>query len=287
MTEYVNQASFDQFLVADIDGLPYLHEYSYEAEVPVRCDEAFDLWMKHVWLADQFSLENEGQGGGREGSIRRMGGGLVRETLVQVGCPDNQRIASAQYTILILPLPFHDYKGFIQFIPQGDNSTLVKWSGKLAPKRWDYNWFGGRFCWPVLLLFRTVVGDFLNKFTRKVSHLTENKKQHISLRTNALIKLSKILPQVAGPRNPEVFPDLDFSADSYLANRWKIEQSVASANIVKIGTKVNKEVWQFDVSAQTVNAFYYPSLNRNVIPAAILQPPFLYHGRPNLVITGL
>ncbi|CAK4111526.1 unnamed protein product [Aphanomyces euteiches] len=173
MTEYVNQASFDQFLVADIDGLPYLHEYSYEAEVPVRCDEAFDLWMKH----DQFSLENEGQGGGREGSIRRMGGGLVRETLVQVGCPDNQRIASAQYTILILPLPFHDYKGFIQFIPQGDNSTLVKWSGKLAPKRWDYNWFGGRFCWPVLLLFRTVVGDFLNKFTRKVSHLTENKKQ--------------------------------------------------------------------------------------------------------------
>ncbi|CAK4655248.1 unnamed protein product [Aphanomyces euteiches] len=106
-----------------------------------------------------------------------MGGGLLREALVQVGCPDNQRIASAQYTILSLPLPFHDYKGFIQFIPQGDNSTLVKWSGKLAPKRWDYNWFGGRCCWLVLLLFRTVVGDFLNKFTRKVSHLTENKKQ--------------------------------------------------------------------------------------------------------------
>ncbi|KAG9414915.1 hypothetical protein AC1031_008332 [Aphanomyces cochlioides] len=51
-------------------------------------------------------------------------------------------------------------------IPQGDNSTLVKWSGKLAPKRWDYNWFGGRLCWLVLLLFRTVV-----------SRLTENKKQ--------------------------------------------------------------------------------------------------------------
>ncbi|CAK4177794.1 unnamed protein product [Aphanomyces euteiches] len=93
-------------------------------------------------------------------------------------------------------------------------------------------------------------------------------------RTNALTKLSKILPQVAGPRNPEVFPDLDFSADTYLANRWKIEQSVVSANIVQIGTKVNKEVWQFDVSAQTVNAFYDPSLNRIVIPAAILQPPF-------------
>ncbi|CAK4655219.1 hypothetical protein LEN26_000379 [Aphanomyces euteiches] len=93
-------------------------------------------------------------------------------------------------------------------------------------------------------------------------------------RTNALNKLSKLTPQIAGPRNPVIFSELEFDSEAYLVNRWKIQRSVVKSNMANVGNTVDKGVWQFEISAQTVNAMYDPIRNRIIIPAAMLQPPF-------------
>ncbi|KAH9194284.1 hypothetical protein AeNC1_003730 [Aphanomyces euteiches] len=66
-----------------------------------------------------------------------------------------------------------------------------------------------------------------------------------------------------------------------LANRWTRKSLNCSTpstltmtkNIGQLGKPINKKVWQ-GISAQDANANYVPSLNRIVVPAAILQPPF-------------
>ncbi len=51
------------------------------------------------------------------------------------------------------------------------------------------------------------------------------------------------------------------------ASRWKVGQ-----NIKKLGKPVDKKEWQ--MTPQTVNAYYNPLFNEIVFPAGILQPPF-------------
>ncbi|CAK4836289.1 unnamed protein product [Aphanomyces euteiches] len=92
-------------------------------------------------------------------------------------------------------------------------------------------------------------------------------------RTNALTKLSKIASQIGGPEEPQLFNTIDFDDDEYLENHWKISRVVNEENIGQLGKPINKKVWQ-GISAQDANANYVPSLNRIVVPAAILQPPF-------------
>ena len=43
-------------------------------------------------------------------------------------------------------------------------------------------------------------------------------------------------------------------------------------NLAKLGKPVDREEW--GMTPQTVNAYYNPSMNEIVFPAAILQPPF-------------
>ncbi|KAF0691045.1 Aste57867_17657 [Aphanomyces stellatus] len=173
---FVCDDTAQRFAEASVDGLPYLHMYAHEAMVPVRCEEAFDLWMSKVWVQGGVppgrlptSLETQGHGRGREGCIRRIMGGLTREQILRAGVPtDNTRIASVLYTVLTLPMPYHSYVAHVQFIPVGDGQTLVRWDGKLAPKRWDVRWFGGFFCWLVVAVFRVAVGHMLRGYAKSL-----------------------------------------------------------------------------------------------------------------------
>ncbi|KAH9143396.1 hypothetical protein AeRB84_012619 [Aphanomyces euteiches] len=50
-------------------------------------------------------------------------------------------------------------------------------------------------------------------------------------RTNALTKLAKIDYQVGGPGTPELYDDVDFDADAYLVNSWRMFKSSLEGNI--------------------------------------------------------
>ncbi|MDD1701372.1 MAG: M13 family metallopeptidase, partial [Methanoregula sp.] len=87
-------------------------------------------------------------------------------------------------------------------------------------------------------------------------------------------KLAAMGEKIAYPDTWEDYSGLNLS-DSYYANA----RSVSAYDFIhgpygleKIGKTVDKTSW--DVTPQTVNAFYNPSKNEIVFPAAILQKPF-------------
>lgn len=89
----------------------------------------------------------------------------------------------------------------------------------------------------------------------------------------ALQKLDTFMPKIGYPEKSRDYSDLDISADKTL-----IENLEASAEFdmewefSKLGKSVDRTEWL--MTPHTVNAYYYPSMNEIVFPAAILQPPF-------------
>ncbi|KAF1318003.1 Neprilysin cd10, peptidase, partial [Globisporangium splendens] len=87
----------------------------------------------------------------------------------------------------------------------------------------------------------------------------------------AVAKLEQVKNYIGGP---DEVPDLPFqlSADNFFDNVVSLLQLSASEMIQSIGEPVDATKW--DMFASTVNAYYDPSANKMVFPAAILQPPF-------------
>ncbi|MEM1261119.1 MAG: M13 family metallopeptidase [Pseudomonadota bacterium] len=74
---------------------------------------------------------------------------------------------------------------------------------------------------------------------------------------------------------PDVWPDysdLHISTDTLFGNVAAAVRFEADRQFAKLGGPVDRDEWF--MSPQTVNAYYSPSMNEIVFPAAILQPPF-------------
>ncbi|TMW55016.1 hypothetical protein Poli38472_011669 [Pythium oligandrum] len=84
-------------------------------------------------------------------------------------------------------------------------------------------------------------------------------------------KLQQVRNYIGGPDEVTELP-FKIVKDDYFGNVLSLTQLGASANIQKIGKPVDRQSW--DMFASTVNAYYDPSANKIVFPAAILQPPF-------------
>ena len=57
-----------------------------------------------------------------------------------------------------------------------------------------------------------------------------------------------------------------------VGNVMRAEKFDYERNLAKLGEPIDRGEW--DMTPQTVNAYYNPELNEIVFPAAILQPPF-------------
>ncbi|RHY28202.1 hypothetical protein DYB25_013135, partial [Aphanomyces astaci] len=91
-------------------------------------------------------------------------------------------------------------------------------------------------------------------------------------RANAKTKLSK-LNHFGGPKNPKTYPTLTFDPKAYIANRNKVSADNTAFKLAQIGTAVDRQIWETNVTAQTVNAFNQRETNALTLPAAFLQPP--------------
>ncbi len=88
----------------------------------------------------------------------------------------------------------------------------------------------------------------------------------------AIVKLDKIMKKVGYPNKWRSYAGLKIDRGSYV---WNIIRSnIFNFNYMtsKIGKPVDKTLWE--MTPQTVNAYYDPSMNEIVFPAGILQPPF-------------
>ncbi|HEU0152987.1 MAG TPA: M13-type metalloendopeptidase [Arenimonas sp.] len=88
----------------------------------------------------------------------------------------------------------------------------------------------------------------------------------------ALVKWASFTPKIGYPDKWRDWSGLQTSRDSFVANLMAAGEFNHKFNLAKIGQPVDKTEWQ--MSPQTVNAYYNPLANEIVFPAAILQPPF-------------
>ena len=93
-------------------------------------------------------------------------------------------------------------------------------------------------------------------------------------KAKALDKLAAITVKVGYPDKWRDYSSLEVSTDSYYANVLRARQFDFNYMISKVNKPVDRTEWM--MAPQEVNAYYNPSMNEIVFPAAILQPPFFY-----------
>jgi putative endopeptidase len=114
-----------------------------------------------------------------------------------------------------------------------------------------------------------LVGNLIEAYKASINELdwmgAETKMQ-------ALDKLSKFTPKIGYPDKWKDYSAVTIAKDNLVANLQSAELANHKEQIGKIGKPIDKAAWQ--MNPQTVNAYYDPTKNEIVFPAAILQPPF-------------
>ena len=93
-----------------------------------------------------------------------------------------------------------------------------------------------------------------------------------STKIMAMKKLHSFTVKIGYPDKWRDYSKLEIKRDSYAANLLRASEFAIKRDLDKIGKPVDKTEW--GMTPQTVNAYYNPSVNEIVFPAAILQPPF-------------
>jgi putative endopeptidase len=88
----------------------------------------------------------------------------------------------------------------------------------------------------------------------------------------ALDKWNAFTPKIGYPEKWRDWNGLKTGRDSYIGNVLAANEFNYKWDIGKIGKPVDRTEW--GMPPQRVNAYYNPSMNEIVFPAAILQPPF-------------
>lgn len=92
-------------------------------------------------------------------------------------------------------------------------------------------------------------------------------------KAKALEKLSKFVPKIGYTNHWRDYTALDVHAGAGLAANMRAANLYETGyQLSKAGKPVDKDEWL--MNPQTVNAYYEPTMNVIVFPAAILQPPF-------------
>lgn len=88
----------------------------------------------------------------------------------------------------------------------------------------------------------------------------------------AIVKLHMIMRKLAFPDKWRSYAGLSVSRNSYVRNFLTSNTFDAKFLFSKFGEPVDKMEW--GMTPATINAYYNPSYNEIVFPAAIMQPPF-------------
>jgi putative endopeptidase len=100
----------------------------------------------------------------------------------------------------------------------------------------------------------------------------------------ALHKLSTFGVKIGYPDKWKDYSKLEIARDGFVKNLERASIWDKQQELAKIGKPVDKTEW--GMSPQTVNAYYEPTRNEIVFPAAILQPPFFNQNADDAVNYG-
>ncbi|MBA3504115.1 MAG: M13 family metallopeptidase [Myxococcota bacterium] len=91
-------------------------------------------------------------------------------------------------------------------------------------------------------------------------------------KAKAKIKLSTYNPKIGYPTKWRDYSALEVKAGDVIGNDMRASAFQYNHMLAKLGKTVDRDEWL--ITPMTVNAYYQPTLNEIVFPAAILQPPF-------------
>ncbi len=91
-------------------------------------------------------------------------------------------------------------------------------------------------------------------------------------KTKAMEKLSKFTYKIGYPDKWEDYSSVDIKANTLAQNVMNMSYFEYKKNVNRLGKPIDKDEW--GMNPQTINAYYNPTMNEIVFPAAILQPPF-------------
>jgi len=147
------------------------------------------------------------------------------------------------------------------------------------------------------LLGQEYVKTFFDESAKaRALELVENLKSALAIRIEKLDwmgdstkfaaqdKLKKVMVKIGYPDQWRSYDGLRFSKSNFLENIRTAESYEFSRMAKKLGQPVDRAEWF--MGPQTVNAYYNPTLNEIVFPAAILQPPFFYPNGDDAVNYG-
>jgi putative endopeptidase len=115
----------------------------------------------------------------------------------------------------------------------------------------------------------TMVKNLLKAYSesiKKLDWMSDNTKKE------ALAKVDKFTIKIGYPDKWKDYSSLKVDKTDLYGNAVKATEFDYNRKIEKLGKPVDRSEW--GMTPQTVNAYYNPSLNEIVFPAAILQPPF-------------
>jgi putative endopeptidase len=114
-------------------------------------------------------------------------------------------------------------------------------------------------------LVENVKGVFKDHL-EKVSWMTDATRQ------KALEKFARFTQKIGYPNKFRDYSSVEIRRDDYLGNVRRAEAFETHRQLVRLGKPVDKSEWE--MTPETVNAYFNPLQNEIVFPAGILQPPF-------------
>jgi endothelin-converting enzyme/putative endopeptidase len=125
---------------------------------------------------------------------------------------------------------------------------------------------------------------FAPEAKRRMNELVENLKKAFAKRIEsrpwmgegtkkqALAKLAKFNTKIGYPDVWKSYDKLTIGTQSLASNMLAAADFEAQRDLDKLGGPIDRSEWF--MTPQTINAYYNPTMNEIVFPAAILQPPF-------------
>lgn len=114
-----------------------------------------------------------------------------------------------------------------------------------------------------------LVDDMRAAYADKISHAAWMDE---ATRKAALEKLASFDPRIGHPKTWIDYSGLAVSRSDPLANDMASDAFQWQLQLSRFPHPVDRGLW--DMTPQTVNAYYDPTMNQITVPAAILQPPF-------------
>ena len=115
----------------------------------------------------------------------------------------------------------------------------------------------------------TLVQNLLSAYRESIQSLDWMTEE---TRKKALEKLATFDPKIGYPKKWKDYSALVVKPDDLVGNVMRSAAVEAARATAKLGGPIDRDEW--DMTPQTVNAYYNPLKNEIVFPAAILQPPF-------------